>query len=333
MQILVVGGAGYIGSHTAQALRRHGFEVLIYDNLSTGHLRLTRGFELIQGEISDIGRMARALYRADAVLHFAAHASVSESVTDPRKYFRNNVESALALLNTCLSCGVKKLVFSSSCAVYGLPAELPITEKAARQPVSPYGVSKLFFEQALESYDTAYGLRHACLRYFNAAGADQGGEIGEVHTPETHLIPLAFESALGHRGALPIYGDDYPTPDGTCVRDYVHVSDLAEAHVLALRHLLMGGESLALNLGTGYGYSVRDVVGTVESVTGRDVATCVEPRRPGDPPALVADPSLAARTLGWTAKYKLEDMVSSAWKWARSQEQRGLRLRDSEFAA
>ncbi len=333
MQILVVGGAGYIGSHTAHALRRHGFEVLIYDNLSTGHLKLAKGFEVIQGEISDIGRVARAIYRADAVLHFAAHAYVGESVTDPRKYFRNNVESALTLLNTCLSCGVNKLVFSSSCAVYGVPAALPITEKTARQPVNPYGISKLFFEQALESYDVAYGLRHASLRYFNAAGADDSGEIGELHSPETHLIPLAFETALGHRDALPIYGNDYPTPDGTCVRDYIHVSDLAEAHVLALRHLLVGGESLTLNLGTGCGHSVMDVLRRVESVTGRDVATRVEPRRAGDPPALVADPSLAARMLGWTAKLTLEDMVSSAWKWAQSQEQRGLRLRDSEFAA
>ena len=208
MQILVVGGAGYIGSHTAHALRRHGFEVLIYDNLSTGHLRLAKGFELIQGEISDIGRLARAIYRVDAVLHFAAHAYIGESVTDPRKYFRNNVESALTLLNTCLSCGVKKFVFSSSCAVYGVPAKLPITEETACQPVNPYGMTKFFFEQALQSYNSAYGLRHVSLRYFNAAGADAGGEIGELHTPETHLIPLAFETALGHRDALPIYGND-----------------------------------------------------------------------------------------------------------------------------
>jgi len=333
MQILVVGGAGYIGSHTAHALRRNGFEVLIYDNLSTGHLRLAKGFELIQGEISDIGRLARAIYRVDAVLHFAAHAYIGESVTDPRKYFRNNVESALTLLNTCLSCGVKKFVFSSSCAVYGVPAKLPITEETACQPVNPYGMTKFFFEQALQSYNSAYGLRHVSLRYFNAAGADAGGEIGELHTPETHLIPLAFETALGHRDALPIYGNDYPTRDGTCVRDYVHVSDLAEAHVLALRRLLLGGESLALNLGTGSGHSVLDVVRTVESVTGKVVATRFEPHREGDPPALVANPSLAARELGWVAKHSLEDMVSSAWAWAQSQKQGGLRLRESEFAA
>ena len=333
MQILVVGGAGYIGSHTAHALRRHGFEVLIYDNLSTGHQKLAKGFELVQGEISDIGRLARAIYRVEAVLHFAAHASVGESVDDPRKYFRNNVESALTLLNTCLSCGVKKLVFSSSCAVYGIPAALPIREETLRQPVNPYGVSKMFFEQALEAYDTAYGLRHASLRYFNAAGADDCGEIGELHTPETHLIPLAFEAALGHRDGLPIYGNDYPTEDGTCIRDYVHVSDLAEAHVLALRHLLTGGGSLALNLGTGYGHSVRDVIQTVESVTGKDVAVRAEARREGDPPALVADASLAQETLGWTAKRTLEDMVASAWKWTQAQEQGGLRLRDSEFVA
>jgi UDP-arabinose 4-epimerase len=253
MNILVVGGAGYIGSHTAHALRRHGFDVLIYDNLSTGHLKLAKGFEFLQGEIADIGRLARALYQADAVLHFAAHAYIGESVGDPRKYFRNNVESGLSLLNTCLSCGVRKLVFSSSCAVYGVPAKLPISEDAAREPVNPYGVSKLFFEHALEAYDNAYGLRYASLRYFNAAGADESGEIGELHTPETHLIPIALEAALGQRDSMPIYGNDYPTPDGTCIRDFVHVSDLAEAHVLALRHLLAEGESLAVNLGTGQG--------------------------------------------------------------------------------
>ena len=215
MKILVVGGAGYIGSHTAHALRRNGFDVLIYDNLSTGHLRLAQGFEFIQGEIADIGRFARAVYRADAVLHFAACAYVGESVAEPRKYFRNNVEAGLALLNTCLSCGVKKLVFSSSCAVFGTPGALPVSEDTPRQPVNPYGASKLFFEHAMEAYDTAYGLRYASLRYFNAAGADDSGEIGELHTPETHLIPTALEAALGRRDAIPVYGSDYPTPDGT----------------------------------------------------------------------------------------------------------------------
>jgi UDP-arabinose 4-epimerase len=333
MHILVVGGAGYIGSHTAHALRCNGFDVLIYDNLSTGHLKLVKGFEVIQGEIADIGRMARAIYRVDAVLHFAAHAYIGESVADPRKYFRNNVESGLTLLNTCLACGVKTLVFSSSCAVYGIPAALPITEDTPRQPVNPYGMSKLFFEHALESYDTAYGLRYASLRYFNAAGAEGASEIGELHTPETHLIPLALEAALGHRDSLSIYGNDYPTPDGTCIRDFVHVSDLAEAHVLALRYLLAGGESLAVNLGTGRGHSVQDVVRVVESVTGNEVPVRWEPRRVGDPPALVADPARAERLLGWSAQRSLEDMVASAEKWAQMQLEGGLRLGDSDFAA
>ncbi len=332
MKILVVGGAGYIGSHTAHALRRNGFEVLIYDNLSTGHLKLTKGFEFLQGEIADIGRLARAVYRADAVMHFAASAYVGESVTDPRKYFRNNVESGLALLNTCLSCGVKTLVFSSSCAVYGAPTELPITESAARAPVNPYGASKLFFEHALEAYDRAYGLQYASLRYFNAAGADDSGEIGEIHAPETHLLPLALEAALGLRESIPVYGNDYPTPDGTCIRDYVHVSDLAEAHVLALGHLLAERGSLTVNLGTGKGHSVQEVIRAVEALTDSEMPIRWEPRRIGDPPVLVADPSRAQTILGWKAQRSLEDMVLSAWKWLQRQNG-GLGLRDQGVAA
>ena len=333
MTILVVGGAGYIGSHTAHLLRRNGFDVLIYDNLSTGQLKLVKGFEVVQGEIADTGRLARAVYRADAVLHFAASAYVGESVTDPRKYFRNNVESGLALLNTCLSCGIKKLVFSSSCAVYGTPAEQPIHESTPRQPVNPYGVSKLFFEHALESYDHAYGLRYATLRYFNAAGADEAGQTGELHSPESHLIPLAISTALGQGDSLPVYGSDYPTPDGTCIRDYVHVSDLAEAHVLALRYLLADGESVALNLGTGQGRSVQEVVRTVESVTESEVPVRWEPRRPGDPAALVANPTLAEQVLGWKAQRSLEDMVASACKWAESQQAQRPVLKRSDLAA
>jgi len=332
MTILVVGGAGYIGSHTARALRQNGFDVLIYDNLSTGHLRLVKGFEVIQGEIADVGRLARAVYRADAVLHFAACAYVGESVTDPRKYFRNNVESGLTLLNTCLSCGIKKFVFSSSCAVYGHSEGQPINEAVPRQPVNPYGVSKLFFEHALESYDNAYGLRYASLRYFNAAGADASGEIGELHTPETHLVPIAIEAALGLRDSVPVFGNDYPTPDGTCVRDYVHVSDLADAHVLALRYLLAEGDSLALNLGTGHGHSVREVLQTVESETDSEIPLRWEPRRAGDPPTLVANPNRAKEVLGWTACRSLQEMVASAWKWAQ-QQQGGGRPRDADLAA
>jgi len=332
MTILVVGGAGYIGSHTAHVLRRNGFDVLIYDNLSTGHLKLVKGFEVIQGEIADIGRLARAVYRADAVMHFAACAHVGESVADPRKYFRNNVESGLTLLNTCVSCGIKKFVFSSSCAVYGNSEQQPISEAAPRLPVNPYGVSKLFFEHALESYDNAYGLRYASLRYFNAAGADGSGELGELHTPETHLIPIALEAALGLRDSVPVFRDDYPTPDGTSIRDYVHVSDLAEAHVLALRYLLASGDSLAVNLGTGHGHSVQEVLRAVESVTDSEIPLRWEPRRAGDPAALVADPSRAEQVLGWTAQRSLEEIVTSAWKWAQKQ-QGSRQLRVSEFAA
>ena len=315
MAILVVGGAGYIGSHTARALRRHGHEVIIYDNLSTGHKLLADGFELIVGDIGDEAKLAQALSRSAAVMHFAAHAYVGESVVNPRKYFRNNVEAALTLLNATVDAGVRTLVFSSSCAVYGVPSRMPIGEDTPRQPVNPYGVSKLFFENALEAYERAYGLRSVSLRYFNAAGADESGEVGEVHDPETHLIPLALAAAAGKGLELQVFGTDYPTPDGTCVRDYIHVKDLAEAHVLALQHLTNGGESLALNLGTGEGYSVRQVLATVHDVTGNAVPWREAPRRPGDPPALVADPSRARRLLHWKAAYRLHDIVSSAWKW------------------
>ena len=223
MAILVVGGAGYIGSHAARALRRSGYEAVIYDNLSTGFRRLTQGFELVEGDIADEVRLRPVLARVDAVMHFAAHAYVGESVEDPRKYFRNNVAGALRLLNSALDGGIRRFVFSSSCAVYGVPERIPISEQTPREPVNPYGVSKLFFENALEAYGRAYGLRSASLRYFNAAGGDESGEIGEMHDPETHLIPLALAASAANAPALQIYGSDYPTPDGTCIRDYIHV--------------------------------------------------------------------------------------------------------------
>jgi UDP-glucose-4-epimerase GalE len=250
-------------------------------------------------------------------MHFAAHAYVGESVENPRKYFRNNVEAALCLLNAALDAGIHRFVFSSTCAVYGEPAKVPITEDNPRQPVNPYGTSKLFCEYALEAYDRAYGLRSARLRYFNAAGADDSGEIGELHNPETHLIPLAL-AATGERAELKIFGTDYPTPDGTCVRDYIHVNDLADAHVRALQHLEKGGESIALNLGTGKGDSVLEVIRAAETVTGRTVNRKVGPRRSGDPPVLVADATRAHQVLGWKAKRTLPDIVSSAWKWMQT---------------
>jgi UDP-glucose-4-epimerase GalE len=313
--VLVIGGAGYIGSHAACSLKSLGHTPIIYDNLSTGHVSLTGGFELVKGDILDQSKLSLVLQRADAIMHFAAHAYVGESVTNPRKYFRNNVEGGLALLNAAIDAGVKKIIFSSTCAVYGAPASTPIQENTARQPSNPYGVSKLFFEHALEAYDRAYGLRFASLRYFNAAGADESGELGELHEPETHLIPLALRAAAGTGPELQVFGSDYPTPDGTCIRDYIHVSDLAEAHVKALDHLQSGKESFAANLGTGRGYSVREVIATVEEITGNPVPMRLCPRRPGDPPALVADPRRAESLLQWKATRSLRDAVSSAWKW------------------
>ncbi len=336
MAVLVVGGAGYIGSHTARALRRSGYDVILYDNLSTGHQRLAQGFELVAGDIGDAAKLHPVLARVDAVMHFAAHAYVGESVQNPRKYFHNNVESALAMLNATLDAGIRRFVFSSSCAVYGVPGKIPIAEETPRQPVSPYGTSKLFFEHALEAYGRAYGVKSALLRYFNAAGADESGEIGELHDPETHLIPLALAAAAPGNAELQVFGSDYPTPDGTCIRDYIHVNDLAEAHVRALQYLAnetsashgsllydadkqRGGYSLALNLGTGRGHSVLEVIQAAEAAVGKPVRRRMGPRRAGDPPVLVADASKAEQLLGWKAKRTLAEIVSSAWAWMQRQ--------------
>ena len=318
MSVLVVGGAGYIGSHAARALRRARYNVIIYDNLSTGFRRLAEGFELVEGDIGDQGKLHRVLSRVDAIMHFAAHAYVGESVTNPRKYFRNNVADALTLLNSAVDAGVRHIVFSSTCAVYGIPERIPITEQTPREPVNPYGASKLFFEHALEAYDRAYGLRSARLRYFNAAGADDSGEIGELHDPETHLIPLALLASTTEGPELQIFGDDYPTPDGTCLRDYIHVTDLADAHVRALQHLEKGGESVALNLGTGRGNSVLEVIQAAEKAAGQPVRRNMGPRRPGDPPVLVADASKAKEVLGWTAQRDLNNIVGTAWNFMRA---------------
>jgi UDP-glucose-4-epimerase GalE len=328
--ILVVGGAGYIGSHAARALRRSGYEVVIYDNLSTGFRRLARGFELVEGDIADDVRVRPVLARVDAVMDFAAHAYVGESVADPRKYFGNNVVAAFRLLNSALDAGIRRFVFSSSCAVYGVPGQIPITEQTPREPVNPYGTSKLFFENALEAYGRAYGLRSVSLRYFNAAGADDGGKIGEMHDPETHLIPLALAASAANAPALQIYGSDYPTSDGTCVRDYIHVNDLADAHVRALQYLeTQRAEKsrdenglLAINLGTGRGHSVLEIIRAAESATGRQVRRTIRPRRPGDPPILVADVAKAQRVLGWTAQRNLADIMASAWTWMQNTVQR-----------
>jgi UDP-arabinose 4-epimerase len=313
--VLVIGGAGYIGSHVARGLRRAGHEVVIFDNLSTGYESLAAGFELVKGDMLDPAALGRILPRADAVMHFAAHAYVGESVTNPKKYFRNNIEGGLSLLNAAVAAGVKRIIYSSTCAVYGEPAKVPIEENTPRQPVNPYGISKLFFEYALESYDRAYGVRFASLRYFNAAGADESGEIGEMHDPETHLIPLALRAAAGAGPELQVFGSDYPTPDGTCVRDYIHVSDLASVHVKALEHLAAGKNSFAVNVGTGAGYSVQQVIAAVEEVTGKKVPRKIVPRRAGDPPALVANPAKAQALLQWKATRGLREVVATAWNW------------------
>src|SRR6204780_2369534 len=319
MIVLVIGGAGYIGSHTARALKRAGHEVVIFDNLSTGYEALAEGFELIRGDVLDASALGRVLPRVGAIMHFAAHAYVGESVTNPRKYFHNNVEGGLSLLNAALDAGVKKIIFSSTCAVYGEPAQVPIEENTPRQPVNPYGVTKLVFELALEAYGRAYGFRYASLRYFNAAGADESGEIGELHEPEPHLIPLTLRAPAGGSPELQVFGSDYPTPDGTCIRDYIHVTDLADAHVKALDHLAAGKPSFAANVGTGRGDSVQEVLAMIEGVTGNKVPRRVVARRPGDPPALVADPRKAQELLHWKASRSLRDIIATAWNWMQSQ--------------
>lgn len=321
MVVLVIGGAGYIGSHTARALKRAGHDVIVFDNLCTGYEFLASGFELVKGDMLDAAALARVLPRVDAIMHFAAHAYVGESVTNPRKYFRNNVEGGLSLLNAALDAGVKKIIFSSTCAVYGVPEKVPIEENIPREPVNPYGVTKLFFEQALEAYNRAYGFRFASLRYFNAAGADDSGEIGELHEPETHLIPLALSAAAGFGPELHVFGSDYPTPDGTCIRDYIHVNDLAAAHVKALDHLAAGKDSFAVNVGTGTGASVQEVISAVEKATGKRVPRKIVPRRAGDPPALVANPAKAQALLQWKATRGLDDVVKTAWNWMEHQRQ------------
>jgi UDP-glucose-4-epimerase GalE len=320
LRILITGGAGYIGSHAAKALLQAGFEPVVLDNLSTGHRWAVKWGPLIEADLCDQSSLKQALnkYNVSAALHFAAHAYVGESVCDPRRYFENNVTNTLHLIHALLDAGIHHMVFSSSCAVYGLPQKLPISESHAKLPVSPYGDSKLFIERVLDWYGRAYGLRWTALRYFNAAGADPGGELGEVHIPETHLIPRLIEAALGRLESVEIYGGNYPTEDGTAIRDYVHVSDLAEAHVAALQYLLSGGESFAANLGTGRGASVREVITAVGKVSGTTINSKLAPRRPGDPAELVAESAYAEKLLGWRPRLSaLDDIVSSAWDWHR----------------
>ncbi len=315
MNILVTGGAGYIGSHTASAVEKSGHTPVIVDNFCTGHRWAVGSRLLFEADLADEDLIRQALetYRIDAVIHFAASAYVGESVKEPRKYFQNNVVNTLKLLDVMTGLGVKYIVYSSTCATYGHPLRVPISEDQPQCPVNPYGESKLFVERILHWYQKAYGLKWIALRYFNAAGASDNQ--GEWHEPETHLIPLAIQAALTG-GILPIFGTDYPTEDGTAIRDYVHVDDLASAHLLALEYLLKEGVSRAFNLGTGQGHSIRQVVKMVEQVSGRSVRCRAAGRRPGDPPVLVAENRAAAEILGWTPKRSsLRQIVESAWLW------------------
>ncbi len=319
--ILVTGGAGYVGSHVCKSLAAEGFHPVSVDCLSRGHESAVRWGPLERVDLTDEARLKAVIeqYRPGGVMHLADLCDVGESVTDPASYYHNNLVGSLNLLKGMLDQGVGLIIFSSSCAIYGAPATVPVPETQAKVPTTPYGVSKLVVEHMLRDFSMAYGVGYVCLRYFNAAGADPDGEIGESHRPETHVIPLAIETALGGRSHFEIFGTDYPTPDGTAVRDFVHVSDLAAAHLSALRHLSEGGGSAALNLGTGRGHSVKQIVATVERLSGRKVPVREGSRRSGDAPTLVADASRAFEVLGWTPRYtSLDDIVASALNWRRN---------------
>ena len=321
MNILVTGGAGYIGSHTVYELLAKGYHVTVYDNLSKGHCAAVPQAVLVQGDIRDSELVCRTLLdnRIEAVIHFAADSLVGESMTDPAKYYHNNTVATLALLDSLRACNVKKIVFSSTAAVYGEPEETPITEDMETCPTNVYGRTKLIIEGILADYDRAYGLSYVSLRYFNAAGAIDGGDIGEDHAPESHLVPLILKTALGQREAIDIYGTDYSTPDGTCIRDYIHVSDLAAAHVLALEHLAGGGQSAIYNLGSETGFSVRQVIDRAKAITGRDFSVREAARRPGDPAVLVASSAKIRRELGWQpVRSNLDSIITSAWQWHQS---------------
>ncbi|QEG37276.1 UDP-glucose 4-epimerase GalE [Bythopirellula goksoeyrii] len=317
MKVLLCGGAGYVGSHAAKVLMHEGHEVWVYDNLSEGHRAAVPEGRLIEGDLHDRLALERALRekQIEAVMHFAASCYVGVSVTNPAEYYHNNVVGTLSLLEAMRYVGVKRIVFSSTCATYGVPDVVPITEAEKQSPINPYGFTKLVIEHALADYSHAYGWGYAALRYFNASGAAADGTIGEDHDPETHLIPLVLEVALGKRKNVKIFGDDYPTPDGTCVRDYIHVDDLAAAHLAALEQL-EDGTQLKLNLGTGSGASVLEVIEACRHVTGHAIPAVVAPRREGDPPALVADAREANRVLNWQPQHKeIGSIVESAWGW------------------
>ena len=316
MRVLITGGAGYIGSHTAKVLSEAGVDVVVLDNLSTGHRWAARWGEFIEGDLADARTVRTALTSVDGVIHFAASAYVGESIINPQRYFQNNVANSLNLLNAMIESDVRTLVFSSSCATYGVPIQTPILEDHPQNPINPYGESKKMFERILRWYENAYGLRWMALRYFNAAGADPDCEIGEAHNPETHLIPLCIAATVPSSSPLQIFGTDYDTQDGTAVRDFVHVKDLAAAHISAITALLDGVVSQPLNLGSGRGYSVRQIIGAVNKASGRSVPVVELGRREGDPPILVADSAAASRVLGWKPKLSdIETIIDTAVRW------------------
>jgi UDP-arabinose 4-epimerase len=319
--VLVTGGAGYIGSHVCKALAAAGYVPVTFDNLVYGHRSAVRWGPFLHGDMLDRAALDAALraWRPVAVMHFAAFAYVGESVTDPGRYYRNNVVGSLTLLEAMRDAGVSQLVFSSTCATYGIPMVVPITEDHPQNPINPYGASKLMVERLLRDFDAAHGLRSISLRYFNAAGADPEGETGEDHDPETHLIPLVLDAAAGRRPDVTVFGTDHPTPDGTCIRDYIHVADLAQAHVLALGALEQGATTTAYNLGNGTGYSVQEVIESARMITGRPIQVRIGTRRAGDPPELVGDAGRIRIELGWAPRHAdLVDIVGTAWRWQQA---------------
>jgi UDP-glucose 4-epimerase len=322
MRVLVVGGAGYIGSHMVKMLAGRGEQVVTLDSLDTGYRDAVIAGDFVQGDLADRAFLDALFARArfDAVMHFASYIQVGESVQQPAKYYRNNFSNTLNLLEAMVAAGVLRFIFSSTAAIFGEPDRVPIDETHPSRPINPYGLSKHMVELALKDFDTAYGLKSVCLRYFNAAGADPDGDLGERHDPETHLIPLLLQVASGRRASIKVFGRDYDTPDGTCIRDYIHIADLCAAHVLALEHLVAGRPSAAFNLGNGSGFSVQEVIDAVRRVTGRTLAVEDAPRRAGDPARLVADARLARSVLGWQPRFAdLDTIVAHAWAWERRQ--------------
>lgn len=320
--ILVTGGAGYIGSHLNKMLNNQGFETLVIDNLSRGNRDLVKWGTFVQADLADRDNLIKIMkdYSIEAVMHFAAFAYVGESVEKPSLYYRNNYVNTLNLLDAMIRTNVQKIVFSSTCATYGEPLEIPITEDHSQNPINPYGMAKLMVEKTLEDYDKAYGIKSVCLRYFNAAGCDPDGEIGERHDPETHLIPLVLAAAAGKRDSISVFGTDYNTPDGTCVRDYIHVNDLSKAHILALEYMKQENKSQRFNLGNNKGFSVLDIIEHSRKVTGLDIKTVKAPRRAGDPDVLVGSSEKAVSILGWHPDHAdLDHIIRTAWNWHKKE--------------